>query len=266
MPEFTRTTPLSIKISLPSGSISVIAEKRDTVNVSVTPLGSSRQDREAAEATAVTLNGGELKIEPPKGNSYLRSSVQLKIEVQTPIDSDIRISVASATVKCTGRYGSAVVYSASGDMEIEDATGDVRIQTASGYARVADVGGELRLKTASGDFSAGVIKGSARLRTTSGDIDIADTYGDVQSKSASGDLKIGSAHRGVISAKSDSGEVSVGVVPTTGVWLDLDSKSGTVSIDLDSSGDQSESADLTIQVRTMKGDIDIVRTQENPAA
>ncbi len=266
MPEFARTTPLSIKISLPSGSVDVVAEERDNVNVSVTPLGSSRQDREAAEATSVILNGDELTIEPPKGNSYLRSSVQLKIEVQTPIDSDIRVSVASATVNCTGRYRNAIVNSASGNFEVSDATGDVKIQTASGDGRIADVGGQLRLKTASGDFSAGVVKGSARLRTASGDIDIADTYGDVQSKSASGDLKIGTAHRGVISANSASGEVSVGVIPNTGVWLDLDSKSGNVSSDLDSSGDQSESADLTIQVRTMSGDIDIVRTRENSTA
>ena len=262
MPEFTRTTPLSIKISLPSGSVDVVAEQRDTVKVSVTPLGSSRQDREAAEATTVVVYGDELKIEPPKGNSYLRSSVQLKIEVQTPIDSDIRISVASATIKCTGRYGEVVIYSASGDMDIEDASGDVKIQTASGDASIANVGAQLRVKTASGDFSAGVVNGSARLRTASGNIDIAEAHADVQSKSASGDLKIGVAHLGVISANSTSGEVSVGVIPNTGVWLDLDSKSGNISSDLDSSGDQSESADLTIQARTMSGDIDIVRTRK----
>ena len=265
MPEFTRKTPLSIKISLPSGSVDVVAEERDTVNVSVTPLGSSRQDREAAEATSVILTGDELKIEPPKGNSYLRSSVKLKIKVQTPLDSDIRISVASATVKCTGRYGAVVVYSASGDMELENTTGDVRIQIASGDASIAEVGGQLRLKTASGKFSAGGVRGSARLRTASGNIDIAEAHADVQSKSASGDLKLGIAHRGVISANSASGKVSVGVVPDTGVRLDLDSKSGSVSSDLDSSGDHSDSADLTIRARTTSGDIEIVRAHENAA-
>lgn len=265
MHEFARTTPLSIKISLPSGSVDVVAEERDTVNVSVIPLGNSRQDRKAAEATSVVLSGDELTIEPPKGNSYLRSSVQLKIEVLTPIDSDIRIGVASATVKCTGRYQNAIVNSTSGNFDVSDATGDVRIQTASADGRIADVGGQLRLKSASGDFSAGVVKGSARLRTASGDIVLAEAHSDVQSKSASGNLKIGVAHRGAITAKSASGKVTVGVVPNTGVWLDLDSKSGSVLSNLDSSGDQSESADLTIQVRTMSGDIDIVRTRENAA-
>jgi DUF4097 and DUF4098 domain-containing protein YvlB len=141
----------------------------------------------------------------------------------------------------------------------------VRIQTANADGRIADVGGQLRLKSASGDFSAGVVKGSAKLRTASGDIAIAEAQSDVQLKSASGNLKIGVAHSGVITANSSSGKVTVGVVPNTEVWLDLDSKSGRVLSNLDSSGDQSKSAGLTIQVRTISGDIDIVRTLKNPA-
>lgn len=265
MHEFARNTPVSIKISLPNGSVDVVAEERDTVNVSVIPFGNSRQDREAAETTSVVLSGDELTIEPPKGNSYLRSSVQLRIEVLTPIDSDIRIGVASATVKCTGRYQNAIVNSTSGNFDISNATGDVRIQTANADGRIADVGGQLRLKSASGDFSAGVVKGSAKLRTASGDIAIAEAQSDVQLKSASGNLKIGVAHSGVITANSSSGKVTVGVVPNTEVWLDLDSKSGRVLSNLDSSGDQSESAILTIRVCTISGDIDIVRTLKNPA-
>jgi len=261
MPTFARSIPLSIKISLPSGSVDVVAEERNDVNVSVTPLGSSRQDREAAEATTVVLNGDELKIEPTKGNSYLRSSVQLKIEVQTPLDSDVRISVASATVKCTGRYGAVVVYSASGDMEIEDATGDVKIQTASGNAQINSVGSKFSVKTASGGVRANDVTGSTILRSASGALEIAQAHADVRSKSASGDLNIGVAHRGAISANSASGKISIGVSPSARVQLDLDSKSGTIANDLGSSGDQSESADLRIRARTASGDIDIVRSR-----
>ena len=41
MPEFNRSTPLLLKISLPTGSVNILAEDRDTVNVTVTPLGDS---------------------------------------------------------------------------------------------------------------------------------------------------------------------------------------------------------------------------------
>ena len=266
MPEFTRSTPLSINISLPTGSVDVVAEERDNVNVTVTPYGSSRQDREAAEATKVVLNRDELTIEAPKGTGYLRSTVQLKIEVQAPIDSDIQVSVASATIKCRGRYGVAVIKTASGDAEIEDATGNVKVQTASGNVRINNVGGKLTAKTASGDITANDVAGAVNLRSASGDVTIAEAHADVRSKSASGALEIGVAHSGTISANSASGEVTVGVVPNTAVWLDLDSQSGSINSDLDTSGSQPDSVDLTIQARTASGDIEILRAREKTTA
>jgi DUF4097 and DUF4098 domain-containing protein YvlB len=262
MPEFIRKTPISLNISLPTGSVEVVAEERDTINVEVTPYGSSRQDREAAEATAVILNGDELTIEPPKGNSYLRSSVQLKIEIHAPIDSDVRVSVASATVSCKGRYHAVVVRTASGDVQIDNATGDLKIQTASGDVHINDIGGKFSGKTASGDIAANDVAGPTTLRSTSGNIDIASVRTDVRLKSASGVLKIGSSHTGVISANSTSGKVSVGVLPGTGVWLDLDSVSGSINNRLDTSSSESDSAELTIQARTTSGDIDILRAHE----
>ncbi len=266
MPEFNRTEPLLVNISLPTGSVDVVAEERDNVNVTVTPYGSSRQDREAAEATKVIFNGDELRIEAPKGTSYLRSSVQLKIEVQAPIDSDVQVSVASATISCKGRYKTVVIKTASGDAEIGDATGNVKVQTASGDVRLGDIGGKFSAKTASGDITAKDVVGAATLRSASGDIAIAEAHSDVRSKSASGALEIGVAHNGTISANSASGEVTVGVVPNAGVWLDLDSRSGSINSDLDTSRSQPESVDLTIQARTASGDIEIIRARERTKA
>jgi len=261
MPEFSRTKPVALTISLPSGSVDVLAEERDSIDISVTPYGSSRQDREAAEATDVTLVGDELTIAPPKGSSYLRSSVRLKIEVKTPIDSDINVSVASATIDCKGRYRNAVIKTASGDATLGDATGNVRVQSASGGVRLSDVGGKFTAKVASGNLSVGKVSGPAVLRTASGDLKVVEIHSDVRSKSASGDLEIGVAHNGVVSANSASGEVSVGVVPDTGIWLDLDSRSGNISTDLDTAESQPDSVDLKIEARTISGGINIHRAK-----
>ncbi|MBT4125171.1 MAG: DUF4097 family beta strand repeat protein [Chloroflexi bacterium] len=266
MPEFTRDKPLLIDISLPSGSVNVLVEERDSVNVVVTPLGHSRQDREAAEATAVILDNDKLTIEPPKGGSYLRTSVQLNIEVQAPIDSDIRVAVASATVACKGRYKHVVIKSASGDIEIDEATGNARIQTSNGDARINKVGGKLNVKTASGNVTANDVVGVTTLSSASGNIEIADARTDVRSKSASGGLRIRAAHGGSISARSSSGEIFIGVVPDTGVWIDLDSVSGNISNDLETSESQTEAADLKIQVRTTSSDIAILRVSEKTTA
>jgi DUF4097 and DUF4098 domain-containing protein YvlB len=259
MSEFTLSAPLSINITLPTGSIDVVAEQRDNVNVTVTPYGSSREDRQAAEATKVVLNRDELTIEAPKGTSYLRSTVQLKIEVQAPIDSDIQVSVASAIIKCKGRYGAAVIKTASGDAEIEDANDNVKVQTASGNVRINNIGGKFTAKTASGDITANDVVGATNLRSASGDVTIAEVHTDVRSKFASGALQIGVAHSGTISANSASGKVSVGVLPNTGLWLDLNSRSGSINSDLDTSDSKPDYVDLTIQARTVSGDIEILR-------
>ncbi len=263
MPEFNRSTPLLLKISLPTGSVNILAEDRDTVNVTVTPLGDSREDREAAEATDIHLDGDELTIEAPKGTGYLRRNARLKFEVQAPIDSSLRIGVASASVRCKGRYRTVSITSASGDVEVDDATGDAKIQTASGDVQIDDVGGKLIVKTASGKITAKNVVGTTIIRTVSGDIEIASVQTDLRLKSASGGLKVGSAHSGEIRVKSASGEIAVGVVPDTRVWLDLDSSSGEITSHIDESERQPESVELTIQIRTVSGDIDILRAREN---
>lgn len=261
MPEFFRIKPLLLSISLPAGSIDVLVEERDSVNVDVTPLGSTRQDREAAEGTTVDFGNDELVVAAPEGSTYLRSSSRLKIEVQAPIDSDIRINAASADVTCKGQYGSMNVSSASGNIDLEDATGDAKIQTASGDIKIHDVGGKLNAKSASGDISANVVAGSSTLQTASGEIEIQVAHSDIRAKSASGDLRFGLTRRGVIAANSTSGNVVIGVVPETGVWLELDSKSGHISNKLDSTESQPGSVDLAIKARTTSGDIEIASSR-----
>jgi DUF4097 and DUF4098 domain-containing protein YvlB len=263
MPEFPRTTPLLVNISNPIGSVEVVAEERDSVNVTVTPLDSSRQDRESAENTRIDLRSDELVIEAPKGSGYMRQGTRLKIEVQTPTDSDVRIVVASATVKCTGQYRTVNINSASGEVEVENATGNVRLRTSSGDSRINNVGGEFNARTASGELIANDVVGPTVLRTASGHINIASVQTDVRSRSSSGDLRIDSAHTGVITAKSASGKVSVGIVADTRAKLDLDSISGSVMSHIDTPESQPDSVELTVHVRTKSGDIEILRASES---
>jgi hypothetical protein len=262
VPEFYRRSPLILKISLPIGSVHVVAEERESVNVTVTPLGNSRQDREAAEATDIRLADDELTIEAPKGTGYMRGSAMLKFEVHVPIDSSLRIGVASASVRCHGRYQVVSITSASGDIEVDDATGNVKLQTASGGVQINDVGGKFSVKTASGEIKANDVVGPTILRTASGDIEIASVQTGVRSKSASGDLNIASAHSGEIRADSASGDIAIGVMSGTVGWLDLDSSSGRITNHLDESASKPDSVELKIRARTASGDIDILRAPE----
>ena len=266
MPEFPCNGPISIQVSITSGSVDITTEVRDTVNVVVTPAGNNEQSRAAAEATEVIFEGDKLTVEAPENSGrWLRGNASIRVDVQAPVNSNAQIGVASASVKCRGRYGQIEVGAAAGDVEIEEVEGDASIGTASGDIRVSSVGGQLEVATASGDLTVTRVDGTAQLKTASGDFEITETGSDVHHKSASGDLQIGAVHRGTLSASTASGEVSIAVVPDTGVWLDLDSVSGSINNVLDTPGSPPDAHDLSIQVRTVSGDIDILRTHSRTA-
>ncbi|MCH7735415.1 MAG: DUF4097 family beta strand repeat protein, partial [Chloroflexi bacterium] len=120
---------------------------------------------------------------------------------------------------------------------------------------------QLTAQTASGDVTAPRVEGAVTAKTASGDVEIGEAGSDVRANTASGDLRVETASRGTVSSKSASGSVSIGVATGTGVWLDLNTVSGSINNGLDTTATEPESRDLTIQVRTVSGDIDITRSR-----
>ena len=64
-----------------------------------------------------------------------------------------------------------------------------------------------------------------------------------------------------VEAKSTSGDIRVGVAPGIGVYLDLSTLSGTASSELDPA-DQSGGADMTLNCRTLSGDVLVTRAAQ----
>lgn len=262
MHEFSRSTPVLVNLSVPTGSVDIVAEDRELITVEVSPVGSSRQDREAAENTIVELKGDELRIESPKGTGYMRETVQLKMRVHVPSESSLKIGVASSPVKCNGLFRAVSITSASGDVEVGDASGDVRLRSASGALRIDSAGAKFNARTASGDITANRVVGPSTLRSSSGDVEITSIDTDLKSRNASGSLTIGTAHTGAITAQSSSGEISIGVKASSIAKVELESTSGIVSNNLVASAGDDNSTELTIKVRTTSGNIEILSTQE----
>jgi DUF4097 and DUF4098 domain-containing protein YvlB len=137
------------------------------------------------------------------------------------------------------------------------------VNSASGDVRAGRVDGGLSVNTASGDVKAQHVGGSAEVKGASADVEIDDLGGDLRSNTASGDVRVGAARQGTLRVNSASGDVSVGVVPGVGVWMDLNTLSGRTSSDLNMSGDSPPAShDLTVQVRTLSGDIKIHRVSQ----
>jgi DUF4097 and DUF4098 domain-containing protein YvlB len=269
MPEFETPTPITLAAHLGAGAIDVFAEDRTTSTVEVTPFDASASSREAAERTRVELHGSTLLIEPQEPGSWLRRrGGRIRVAARIPVDSSLQMKTASAGARCQGRYATASIHSASGDVFVEEVTGEAVINTASGDARVERVGGHLRAHSASGDISVGRVDETVGAHSASGDVRLDDVGGAVNVKTASGDVRIGTARRGSVRVHSASGDVGIGVAPGTGVWLDLSSVSGSAQSDLDVANNAPEgtTAELSISVRSMSGDIDVRRAGTPTAA
>lgn len=270
MYEFDCPQPVTVAVRLGSGSVDVLAEERTTATVDVSPQDDSGPAREAAANTVVELRGDTLAVEAPNSNGgwLFRRTPRLRITIRVPLDSGLALKVASADARCRGRYSVANITTASGDVALDEATGDVTVGTASGDVSVDQAGGQVKVTGASGDVRVGRVGGDATVHSASGDLEIAQAGGSVRATTASGDIRVGAARNGTVRIDSASGDVSVGVPAGTGVWLDLNTVSGSTHSDLAMSAGvpANPTAELTLQIRTVSGDIAVHRVGQPAAA
>lgn len=268
MYEFPCPRPITVDIRLAAGGVELRAEPRETATVEAVPMDESDGAQAAADQTRVELAGDTLVIAAPEGSGWmLWRAPRIRIFARVPTGSKVRLRAAATDVTCHGEWAEVKLNTASGDAYVERVTGDLSANAASGDVRVIDVGGKLSVKTASGDVSAQRVADAASVTTASGNVQLDEVGGDVSVKSASGNTSVGAARRGTLRVNSVAGDVSVGVVSGTGVWLDLHSVFGNTRSDLDVTGEAGGSRhDLTINVRTVSGQIDVHRLTERASA
>jgi DUF4097 and DUF4098 domain-containing protein YvlB len=234
--EFPATEPLTVRIRVPDGDITVTAAPTQTASVTVE---SGRGDDAEAK---VHLDDGTLSIlAPMRSGLFTMRSHAWDVNVTVPSGSSCRIDTASADVQCTGELGELTVQTASGDVAATQA------QTA----QVSTASGGLRL-TRCGDL---------RARSVSGDIHLGRADGDAVCQSVSGDVWVGEVHGGRTEVQTTSGDITVTVVPGLSLRLDLSTMSGSVSSDLSQSAAES-AVDATISCRSISGDLQLLRAAE----
>jgi DUF4097 and DUF4098 domain-containing protein YvlB len=261
MYEFQTKGPVMVSVKIRGGSATVTAEERDSAVVEVEPSDASDASRQQAENTRVELQGDTLVIHAPEPAGWIWRRGSIRVTARVPVDSGLDFHSASADIALQGRWREGSVTSASGEVRIESVTGDLRINTASGDVNVAGVGGDARVNSASGDVEIGTLGGDGTLHSASGDLTIYDTGGSVQARTASGDIELLRARRGEVRGTTASGDVTVSVVPGTGVYMDLRTLSGSTHSDLDV-GDKpltSKGEMLSVRVQTASGDVAVVR-------
>jgi putative adhesin len=262
MPEFEANGPITAVIRASSGSVNLVAEERNNVEVEIRPDSSSEAARAAAAETRAEMNGDLLLIETPQSKGFVfRRGGAVAITVRMPLDSRLEVTTASSDVQCVGRYSTAEVKTASGDLRIDHVTGDLNRNSASGDTQFGRVDGDFSSHSASGDVRGGVIGGNMTSRSASGDTIVDTVGGSVKAQSASGDIRVGSVAAGTARLTTVSGDVEICVAEGTSVWLDLSSVSGATVSDLNVSdaAPAGGTATLTLHARAVSGDISVRR-------
>ncbi|HKE65154.1 MAG TPA: DUF4097 family beta strand repeat-containing protein [Micromonosporaceae bacterium] len=268
MPEFPVTGPIAATIRISAGSLRIVAESRDTVDVDVRPGSAGDAARQAAAETIVEMTADGLLVETPQARGFLiRKSPALNITVRLPSDSRIMARSASADVSCEGRLAGADINTASGDLRIEHVTGDLARHSASGDTQFSRVDGTMNSNSASGDLRGGTVGGDFTTKTASGDVTVDAVGGSVRAASASGDFHFGNVARGTTTIHSASGDVFLGIAEGTAVWMDVSTLSGDTVSDLNvtDSSPGGATATLELSVRTVSGDVTIRRATSAPA-
>ncbi|GAA4042726.1 DUF4097 family beta strand repeat-containing protein [Nonomuraea soli] len=258
MTEFPTPKPITLHVDVPAGRVDITASDRPTTEVEV--KAARFTDESYAEQVRVEQNGDTVSIVAPHERRGLRSS-SLRVTVSLPTGSRLDVTTASADVTVTGHVADVMLGTASGDVKVESAD-SVRIKTASGDVRCDVIAGQATVTTASGDIVLRSVGGAAEVGTASGDITLTDVGGDLLAKSASGDLSFGAVRGGRAEVRSTSGDVRLAVPEGTAAWLDVSSLSGDISSSLHQ-GEQPSEGERTMEVsvRTLSGDISIVRTR-----
>jgi hypothetical protein len=269
MKEFDCPRPVPVAVKLGGGALEIVAEPRDTASVQVSPWDNSEASREAAERTLVEMRDGRLVIEANEGGPlWLWRNGRVRVNLRVPLDCPLTVKVASADVRCGGRYGEVSLTTASGDAAVEHVTGDAAIHTASGHVLFERVDGRASISGASGDVTVTRVYGDISGGTASGDLTVEEAGASVKVNTASGDLRVGCVRRGTVRLKSASGDVFVGVAQGTSVWLDVNTASGRTrnGLTMDAEPPANGQAQLDLAIRTASGDVDIHRVAMPAAA
>jgi DUF4097 and DUF4098 domain-containing protein YvlB len=202
----TAPNPFRLRITSRSGSVTVIGEPRDDVDV--------------RGADPVVEDDGTIAIDGGSG----------QVKVRCPEGSDVIVGVASGRVELRGRLGDARVTTKSGSIKVEHST-RLDARSGSGSLEVGECDGPCWLQTGSGSVRVGSAE-TADLVTASGSV-VADRVCGARVKAGSGSVDVGLTRAGDVDVQAHSGSVTItvprGVHPATR----LKAKSGQVRCDFE---------------------------------
>jgi Putative adhesin len=282
MQTFDTPAPITLSLELGVGDVQIDASNRTDTTVEVRPSDPRKKaDVAAAQQTRVDFSNGLLVIQAPKGSwrqrLAWRGGESVDVRIGLPMRSDVRADAGVASLRTTGRLGEVraktgvgdvrldevgplELKTGAGDVSVDRAIGRVTIACGSGGVRIGAIDGPASVKNGNGDTWIGELTGEVRVNAANGAITIDRASAGVVAKTANGDVRIGDVARGAIVAQSAFGALEVGVRDGAAVWLDLDTKFGTVESELDASSSPGADDEVVeVHAHTSYGNISVHR-------
>ena len=174
-------------------------------------------------------------------------------QMALPVELSLELETGSGDVEVWTRRGDAIISTGSGNVDVDDLSGDLDIDTGSGDVLVGALEGDLKAKTGSGNVDVDGVTGHVELSTGSGDVYgrslCADTL-RVSTGSGNVDVK---ACRAPDSTDVDTGSGDVEITVPSGSYR-IETSTGSGDISVNDLSDSSRS-DRLLRASTGSGNI-----------
>ena len=261
--------PIRLILRIPKGRIEITTTdtQETTVDVQRTDAAGAwlagDEDVRVAFRESRRGPGQLLAIVDRNRHGWFSKNASFDVRIETPNGAQVEVVTASAEVAGTGTFESVNARTASGDVTFENVTGGVRIKSASGDVRVHESKGSANLASTSGAIRVGTAEGHVTASLVSGDFQVDEVADGITARTVSGDISVQAVDRGAVDLNSVSGDAIIAVRPGKRVWMDVTSTTGDTFCDLDTSdagGASGGKADVDIRVKTVSGDVRILRS------
>jgi DUF4097 and DUF4098 domain-containing protein YvlB len=181
----------------------------------------------------------ELESNPPiqqDGNIVRLNHVNLNniwidYDVTVPADTRVHSRTGSGDVKIQDLTGDLDLESGSGDFWLQNITGRIQTRSGSGDVRAREISGSFSADASSGDIRLEERgKGDVDIRTTSGNIEARGVDGALNVEATSGDISAEGRPSGKWEARAGSGNIHLNVPQEAAFQLDASTSSGELSI------------------------------------
>ena len=280
---FETTGPISLKVEQLVGDVTLTATDDPTTTIRLTPHGRAGED--LARRFTVEARGNDVVVLAPRKESFIglpfKGSVDVEVDLPSSSTVDVRTgsgdihgsSLLADVQAATGsgdisfhEVAEANLKSGSGDLAVQMARAGVRAKTGSGDVVVGQSGGRVDVASGSGAVHVRRADAEVKAKTGSGDVVIKTSVADLDLMTGTGDIELGGIHGGAVKVRTGTGDVTMAVAHGVAAYLDLNTVTGEVDVDLhqvDGPGDAEARTSLAVQ--SGSGDIHVARARASIA-